>query len=69
MSTWRPWWRPWRRPGAESPVPADTWTPRPDQWLLFHHLQGETKIEHAHSMWKARAALAQAESAAALASP
>jgi hypothetical protein len=69
MSTWRPWSRPWRRPGAESPIPQGHLDAASRQWLLFHHLQGETKIEHAHSMWKARAALAQAESAAALASP
>ena len=34
-----------------------------------HHNEGNAKIDHAHSMWKAKAALAQAEAAAILASP
>jgi hypothetical protein len=33
------------------------------------HHEGTAKIDHAHSMWKARAALAQAEAAAVLATP
>jgi hypothetical protein len=34
-----------------------------------HHNEGNAKIDHANSMWKAKAALAQAEVAAILASP
>jgi hypothetical protein len=34
-----------------------------------HHNEGNAKIDHANSMWKARAALAQAEAAAILATP
>jgi hypothetical protein len=34
-----------------------------------HHNEATTKIEHAHSMWKARAALAQAEAAATISQP
>ena len=34
-----------------------------------HHNEGNAKIDHAHSMWKAKAAIAQAEAAATLASP
>jgi hypothetical protein len=34
-----------------------------------HHNEATTKIEHAHSMWKARAALAQAEAAAVISQP
>jgi hypothetical protein len=34
-----------------------------------HHAEGNAKIDHANSMWKARAALAQAEAAATLATP
>ena len=34
-----------------------------------HHNEGNAKIDHAHSMWKAKAAIAQAEAAAILASP
>ena len=34
-----------------------------------HHTEGNTKIEHAHSMWKAKAALAQAEAAATISTP
>ena len=34
-----------------------------------HHNEGNTKVDHAHSMWKAKAALAQAEAAAILAQP
>lgn len=34
-----------------------------------HHNEGTTKVEHAHSMWKARAALAQAEAVITIAAP
>ncbi len=34
-----------------------------------HHLEGTAKIDHAHSMWKAKAALAQAEAAQTIATP
>ncbi len=34
-----------------------------------HHMEGNAKIDHANSMWKARAALAQAEAAVVLATP
>ena len=34
-----------------------------------HHNEGNTKIEHAHSMWKARAALAQAEAVITVSTP
>jgi hypothetical protein len=34
-----------------------------------HHLEGAAKIDHAHSMWKAKAALAQAEAAQTIATP
>lgn len=34
-----------------------------------HHAEGNAKIDHAHSMWKAKAALAQAEAAAVLSTP
>ena len=34
-----------------------------------HHIEGNAKIDHANSMWKAKAALAQAEAAAVLAAP
>ena len=34
-----------------------------------HHTEGNTKIEHARAMWKAKAALAEAESAAAISTP
>jgi len=33
------------------------------------HHEGNTKLEHAHSMWKAKAALAQAEAVITIASP
>ena len=34
-----------------------------------HHAEGNTKIEHARSMWKAKAALAIAESVATISEP
>jgi hypothetical protein len=34
-----------------------------------HHVEGNTKIEHAYSMWKARAALAQAEAVITISQP
>jgi hypothetical protein len=34
-----------------------------------HHTSARSKIDHANAMWKARAAQAEAESAAALATP
>ena len=34
-----------------------------------HHTEGNTKIEHARSMWKAKAALAIAESVATISEP
>ncbi|MBI4635942.1 MAG: hypothetical protein HY727_06285 [Candidatus Rokubacteria bacterium] len=34
-----------------------------------HHNEGNAKIDHAHSMWKAKAALAQAEAAATISTP
>lgn len=34
-----------------------------------HHMEGNVKIDHANSMWKARAALAQAEAAATISTP
>ena len=34
-----------------------------------HHADARAKIDHANSMWKARAALAEAESAAAISTP
>ena len=34
-----------------------------------HHTEGNTKLEHAHSMWKAKAALAQAEAVITIATP
>ncbi|HEV8586146.1 MAG TPA: hypothetical protein VGT02_14355 [Methylomirabilota bacterium] len=34
-----------------------------------HHLEGNAKIDHAHSMWKAKAAQAQAEAAQTIATP
>ena len=34
-----------------------------------HHNDGNTKLEHAHSMWKARAALAQAEAVITISTP
>ena len=34
-----------------------------------HHNEGNTKIEHARSMWKAKAALAIAESVATISEP
>ena len=34
-----------------------------------HHTEGDTKIEHAYSMWKARAALAQAEAVITVSTP
>ena len=33
------------------------------------HHEGNTKLEHAHSMWKAKAALAQAEAVITISSP
>jgi hypothetical protein len=33
------------------------------------HHEGNTKLEHAHSMWKAKAAIAQAEAVITIASP
>lgn len=34
-----------------------------------HHSDAKAKIDHANAMWKAKAALAQAEAAAAISSP
>ena len=34
-----------------------------------HHTEGNTKVEHARSMWKAKAALAIAESVATISEP
>ena len=34
-----------------------------------HHVEGNTKVEHARSMWKAKAALAIAESVATISEP
>ena len=34
-----------------------------------HHTDAKNKIDHANAMWKAKAALAQAESAAAISTP
>ena len=34
-----------------------------------HHADARAKIDHANSMWKAKAALAEAESAAAISTP
>lgn len=34
-----------------------------------HHNEGNAKIDHANSMWKARAAQAQAEAAATISTP
>ena len=34
-----------------------------------HHIDGNTKIEHARAMWKAKAALAIAESVATISEP
>jgi len=34
-----------------------------------HHIDGNTKIEHARSMWKAKAALAIADSVATISEP
>lgn len=34
-----------------------------------HHNDGNTKIEHAYSMWKAKAALAQAEAVITVSTP
>ena len=34
-----------------------------------HHTDAKAKIDHANAMWKAKAAQAQAESAAALSTP
>ena len=34
-----------------------------------HHTEGTTKVEHARSMWKAKAALAMAESVATISDP
>ena len=34
-----------------------------------HHKEGNVKIDHANAMWKARAALAQAEAAATISTP
>jgi hypothetical protein len=34
-----------------------------------HHENGSTKVEHAYSMWKARAALAQAEAVITISQP
>lgn len=34
-----------------------------------HHEAGDTKLEHAHSMWKAQAAKAMAEAAATISAP
>ena len=34
-----------------------------------HHTEGNTKVEHARSMWKAKAALAIAESVATISDP
>ncbi|HEV8584481.1 MAG TPA: hypothetical protein VGT02_05885 [Methylomirabilota bacterium] len=34
-----------------------------------HHTEGTTKVEHARSMWKAKAALAIAESVATISEP
>lgn len=34
-----------------------------------HHIEGNTKVEHARSMWKAKAALAIADSVATISEP
>jgi hypothetical protein len=34
-----------------------------------HHMEGNTKIEHAYSMWKAKAALAMAEAVITISQP
>jgi hypothetical protein len=34
-----------------------------------HHTEGNTKVEHARAMWKAKAALAIAESVATISEP
>ena len=34
-----------------------------------HHTEAKTKVDHAHAIWKAKAAQAQAESAAAISTP
>ena len=34
-----------------------------------HHAEARAKIDHANAMWKAKAALAEAESAAAISTP
>ena len=34
-----------------------------------HHNEGNTKLEHAHSMWKAKAALGQAEAVITISTP
>jgi hypothetical protein len=34
-----------------------------------HHIEAKAKIDHANAMWKAKAALAQAEAAAAISTP
>ncbi len=34
-----------------------------------HHMEGNVKIDHANSMWKAKAALAMAEAAATISTP
>jgi hypothetical protein len=34
-----------------------------------HHTDAKAKIDHANAMWKARAAQAQAEAAAAISTP
>ena len=55
--------------GIATPYPYSYTAKRLVEESKKHHIEAKAKIDHANAMWKAKAALAQAEAAAAISTP